>query len=158
MSNPETTVFAAAGGAEALRHLVNEFYLKVGSDPDLSPIFPDDLTEIREKQYMFLTQFFGGPALYSQAYGAPMLRARHMHFAVTPTRVDAWLRCMSEALDETGFTGELRDFMFERMTLTAHHMLNTPTNEEPLPQRPMLKVEAQAKSAKQTPETHEEEQ
>jgi len=141
-----------------MRHLVTTFYLKVASDPDLSPIFPEDFTEIREKQYMFLTQFFGGPALYSQAYGAPMLRARHMHFEVTPKRVEAWLRCMSEALDETGFMGELRDFMFERMTLTAHHMMNTPTDEDPLPQRPMLKVEARSRPAKQHAEANEEEQ
>lgn len=142
MSGAPTTVFEAAGGAEAFRKLVSAFYQRVAKDPDLSPIFPEDFTEIQQKQYSFLTQFFGGPALYSQTYGAPMLRARHMPFPVTKRRVEAWLRCMSEAMDETGFEGELRDFMFERLTLTAHHMMNTQEEGESDPRRPMLKVEA----------------
>ena len=142
MSNAPTTVYEAAGGTETFQKLVTAFYLRVAKDPDLSPLFPEDFTEIREKQYAFLTQFFGGPALYSRTYGAPMLRARHMPFPVTKRRVIAWLRCMSEAMDEIGLAGELRDFMFERLTLTAHHMMNTSEEGESDTRRPMLKVEA----------------
>lgn len=128
MSNPNPpvqTVYEMIGGGDTIRKLVDAFYKRVGQHPDLIPIFPDDLTETADKQYLFLTQFFGGPTLYSDQYGHPMLRARHMPFEVTPTRAKAWLGCMSEALDEIGLQGFVRDFMYDRLIQTAHHMVNT---------------------------------
>ena len=145
MSDSQVTVFDALGGTETIRQLVDAFYPKVAEDPDLRPLFPDDFTEIQEKQYQFLTQFFGGPPLYSQVHGAPMLRARHTPFEITPKRVQAWLRCMSEAIDEVGIDGGLREFMFERLTLTAHHMVNAHEEDgSSEARRPMLKVQARA--------------
>ena len=132
-----TTIYELAGGAKGFEALVTAFYECVSQNPDLSPLFPQDFTEIRQKQYEFLTQFFGGPALYSERRGAPMLRARHMPFPITPKRVEAWLGCMSQAMHTVGLDGQLRDFMFERLTLTAHHMMNTPEPGEELP-RPLL--------------------
>jgi len=116
-------------GPKTLERLVDVFYDLVAKDPDLSPIFPKDLTETKEKQRMFLTQFLGGPPLYSEQHGHPMLRARHMPFPVTPTRANAWLACMSKAMDEIGLDGEPRKAIFERLTLTAHHMVNTPDSK-----------------------------
>lgn len=113
------------GGAEALARLVDTFYDLVAKDPDLAPIFPEDFTEVKEKQYMFLTQFFGGPALYSQKYGHPMLRARHMPFPVTPKRAEAWLACMNKAIDVLDLDASVRKAVMDRLTLTAYHMINT---------------------------------
>ncbi len=114
------------GGAKTIRQLVEAFYPRVVEDPDLSPIFPEDINPVKEKQYLFLTQFFGGPPLYSDTHGHPMLRARHMPFPITPRRAQAWLRCMSEAMDEIGLEGPVREYMFQRLTMTAYHMVNRP--------------------------------
>lgn len=120
------TPYELVGGKEFIDKLVESFYSKVAKDPDLSPIFPKDLTETIRKQKQFLTQFFGGPTLYSDEHGHPMLRARHMKFEITPKRAMAWLKCMKEAMDEIGFEeGILREQMFSRLTFTAHHMINT---------------------------------
>lgn len=105
---------------------MDAFYTRVAADPDLAPIFPSDLTETRNRQYAFLTQFLGGPPLFSQKYGAPMLRARHLKHPVTTARARAWLRCMAAAMDEIGLQGPARDFIFARLTQTAAHMVNTP--------------------------------
>ncbi|PWK13443.1 globin [Tumebacillus permanentifrigoris] len=121
---PEKTVYELIGGAETIRKLVDAFYKRVGQHPDLIPIFPKDLDPVADKQYLFLTQFFGGPTLYSNEYGHPMLRARHMPFEITPTRAQAWLSCMTEALDEIGLDGPVRDFVYDRLTQTAYHMVN----------------------------------
>lgn len=121
-----TNLYEAIGGDETIRRLVNAFYARVAVDPDLTPIFPEDLTETTEKQRLFLTQFLGGPPLYTQQHGHPRMRARHLPFAITPTRRDAWLRNMAAAMDEIGLTGPERAEFFERLTLTAHHMENTP--------------------------------
>lgn len=123
--NNQQSIYEMIGGAETIRKLVDSFYSKVAQHPKLKPIFPDDLTETANKQYLFLTQFFGGPTLYSVKYGHPMLRARHMPFEITPTRAKAWLGCMKETLDELEMDSFVRDFLMERFKQTAFHMVNT---------------------------------
>lgn len=115
-------------GKESLSKLVETFYAKVHVHPLLKPIFPDDLTETIRKQKQFLTQYLGGPQEYSAEHGHPMLRARHLPFEITEDRAKAWLQCMSEAMDEIGLQGDLREYIFHRLALTAEHMINTPTS------------------------------
>ncbi len=118
-------------GAEKLSDLIDSFYSKVAKNPKLKPIFPDDFTETARKQKQFQTQYLGGPDLYTQEHGHPMLRARHMGFAVTPERAQAWLECMHEAMDEVGLEGKFREVFYKRLVLTAHHMINAEDpNEE----------------------------
>ncbi|RPF52115.1 globin [Aquisalibacillus elongatus] len=125
MAYQQGNIYEAIGGAEAVDRLVEAFYKRVGQHPDLIPIFPDDLTETARKQKQFLTQFFGGPPLYIQEHGHPMLRARHMPFPITPTRRDAWLECMAGALEEAEIEEPYKSSIFERLTMTANHMMNT---------------------------------
>lgn len=115
-------------GAEKLSELIDLFYSKVAVHSDLYPIFPDDLTETVRKQKQFMTQYLGGPNLYSDEHGHPMMRARHMPFPITPTRAKAWLACMSEAMDEVELEPKFRDFYFRRLELTANHMVNKGDN------------------------------
>ncbi|TMW72937.1 globin [Alteribacter natronophilus] len=112
-------------GEQTLDRLVDAFYTNVALDPELAPLFPDDLTETARKQKQFLTQFLGGPPAYSEEHGHPMLRARHMPFPITPSRAEAWLRCMDEAMDETELEEPFRSAFMERLTQTARHMINT---------------------------------
>ena len=130
MTNYEGTVYDAIGGSATIHLLVEAFYERVGNHPDLAPIFPDDLTETARKQKQFLSQFLGGPAYYTEEHGHPMLRARHLPFEITPTRKDAWLSCMREALEEAGVEEPYRSAIFERLTYTAHHMMNTPEDRK----------------------------
>ncbi|TBL73996.1 globin [Paenibacillus thalictri] len=125
MERQYETIYEAIGGAPVLRKLVEAFYPKVQAHPLLGPLFPDNIMPVMEKQYMFLTQFFGGPSLYSDQYGHPMMRARHMPFPITPERAEAWLSCMSKALEEVGLEPQLRQFVLERLKGPAHHFVNT---------------------------------
>ena len=63
------------GGEHTISKLVDAFYARVAQHPDLAPIFPDDLTETARKQKQFLTQYLGGPPLYTEEHGHPMMRA-----------------------------------------------------------------------------------
>jgi len=126
MSGDHISPFEAIGGEKGITALVDTFYSYVSRHPDLSPIFPNDLTETARKQKQFLTQYLGGPNLYTEEHGHPMLRARHLPFPITPKRAKAWISCMERAMDDTGIRGPIRDFVFERLTLTANHMINTP--------------------------------
>lgn len=117
-------------GAERLSQLIDAFYARVAKHPKLKPIFPDDLSETARKQKQFMTQYLGGPNLYSNEHGHPMMKARHSPFPITPTRAQAWLECMSEAMDEVELTGKFRETFYQRLVLTAHHMVNQPDEEE----------------------------
>ncbi|CAG5076712.1 Hemoglobin [Thermobacillus xylanilyticus] len=119
------TLYDAIGGAPVLRRIVETFYPKVQAHPLLGPLFPEDIRPVMEKQFMFLSQFFGGPPLYSEAYGHPMMRARHLPFPITRERADAWLDCMRRALEEVGLAPELRAMMLERLSGPAYHFVNT---------------------------------
>ncbi|HLR10942.1 MAG TPA: globin [Sporosarcina sp.] len=116
-------------GAEKLSDLIDIFYSKVAEHPDLYPIFPDDLTETARKQKQFQTQFLGGPNLFSEEHGHPMMKARHMPFPITPKRAEAWLACMKEAMEEIELDEKFKDLYFKRLSLTARHMVNKEEEE-----------------------------
>lgn len=124
MNNEKLSPFEEIGGTEMIDQLVTAFYKRVAKHPDLAPIFPKDLTETARKQKQFLTQFLGGPPLYNEEHGHPMLRARHLKFPIGPIQAEAWLSCMSLAMDEVDMPEDWREGIFRRLTLTAHHMVN----------------------------------
>lgn len=126
--NQYNTIYEAIGGAETVRRMVEAFYPKVQQNELLGPLFPQDIDPVMDKQYQFLTQFLGGPSLYSDAYGHPMMRARHLPFPITPERAEAWLGCMRSALVEIGMPAELRDLLIDRLSGPAHHFVNTPAD------------------------------
>jgi hemoglobin len=117
-------------GAEKIDELVNHFYPKVYADPDLAPLFKGDMEEIKRKQKLFLPQFLGGPPLYSQEFGSPMMKLRHMPFEITPKRAECWLRCMKEAFQEVGLDKHpAGEAFYERLTRVAAIMVNTEDEE-----------------------------
>jgi len=95
----DDTVYAALGEA-TFRALADAFYRRVESDPALRAVFPPDLSQAAEKQALFLIQYFGGPNTYSEKYGAPMLRMRHLPFAIDRAARDRWLEHMLAAIQE----------------------------------------------------------
>ena len=52
MDNTQPNVFDMVGGEPTFRKLVDVFYAKVEADPDLRPLFPDDLEPGKHWQYL----------------------------------------------------------------------------------------------------------
>jgi hemoglobin len=119
------SIYEKIGGDKTIRQLVEAFYPRVQAHPLLRPLFPADLTETMDKQYYFLSQFFGGPPLYTEKRGHPMLRARHLSFPIDQQTADAWLSCMAAALQDIGIREDIQKEMWERLVLTAYHMINS---------------------------------
>ena len=115
------------GGEETIKRIVEAFYPIVLRHPEIASLFPQDIEPVMEKQMLFLTQFFGGPALYSDQYGHPMMRARHMSIEITDTRAKAWLACMEQAMREIGLEEELIHVLIERLSGPAYHFVNKTT-------------------------------
>jgi hemoglobin len=111
------SIYEMVGGDTTFQKLVDIFYNKVEHDDILRSMFPADLEPGKHWQFLFLTQFFGGPARYQQERGHPRLRMRHMPFPITQIARDRWLAHMLAAIDEAGIVdparAEMRDY-FER--------------------------------------------
>lgn len=122
---PGRSLYEMIGGEQTIRTIVELFYPKVQAHPEIGHLFPEDIEPVMEKQFMFLSQFFGGPSLFSDAYGHPMMRARHMPFPITVERADAWLDCMRRALAETELDPELQKIVLERLKGPAYHFVNS---------------------------------
>jgi len=123
----EHTPFAAIGGEDRVRALVDAFYDRMDRDPRFAAIralHKPDLSEARRKLFMFLCGWLGGPPLYVERYGHPRLRARHAPFSIGETERDLWLTCMSEAMDSQAIAGDLRAFLEARFRHVATFMMN----------------------------------
>ncbi|HHO5438064.1 TPA: truncated hemoglobin YjbI [Staphylococcus aureus] len=112
-------------GKEALYDMIDYFYTLVEKDERLNHLFPGDFAETSRKQKQFLTQFLGGPNIYTEEHGHPMLRKRHMDFTITEFERDAWLENMQTAINRAAFPQGVGDYLFERLRLTANHMVNS---------------------------------
>ena len=112
-------------GQKALYQMIDHFYQLVEKDSRINHLFPGDFKETSRKQKQFLTQFLGGPDLYTQEHGHPMLKRRHMEFTISEYERDAWLENMHTAIQHAELPAGVGDYLFERLRLTAHHMVNS---------------------------------
>ena len=132
MRNDEGSPFEMIGGEAAVRGLVDRFYDLMDSEPEarvIRTMHPASLDTSREKLRLFLTGWLGGPPVYVERFGPPMLRARHLPFPIGEPERDAWLACMDRALDEQEMPSELRDFLRDRFAAMADHMRNRDGDE-----------------------------
>ncbi len=115
------------GGAEKIRELVEAFYDTMETDPKAAPIrayHAKDLTEAREKLFMFLVGWTGGPQLYIERYGHPRLRQRHMPFAIGENERDQWMYCMICAMQKMKLDESLMQKLAEQLYGVADFMRN----------------------------------
>lgn len=97
------TIYEQIGGEEVIRKLVDRFYDLMDSLPEargIRSLHPESLDQSREKLFMFLVGWMGGPPLYVNKFGHPQLRARHLPFPIGESERDQWLRCINKSLDE----------------------------------------------------------
>jgi hemoglobin len=119
------TLYEAIGGEETFRRLVHRFYQEVAADPMLRRVYPaQDLGPAEEHLRMFLIQYWGGPATYSELRGHPRLRMRHARFAIGEAERDAWLRHMRTALDELELDPDHDAQLWEYLTMAASSLVN----------------------------------
>ena len=129
MSSPALTPYDQIGGDPAVRQLVDRFYDLMDSAPEATNVralHAASLKASREKLYMFLTGWLGGPQLYVEKHGHPRLRQRHFPFAIATRERDEWLWCMDRAMDEQPMPAELHAMLKEKLHALADHMRNRP--------------------------------
>lgn len=103
-SDVAISMFERIGGSATIDLLVDRFYQRMDALPEAKVIramHADDLTSITHVLKRYLTEWTGGPRLYSVEKGHPRLRQRHIGFAIGDAERDAWMICMRGALEET---------------------------------------------------------
>lgn len=117
----ERTPYDMIGGEAGVKALVDRFYDRMESDPGAAAVramHAPDLTPMRQRLFEFLSGWFGGPPLYYDRPDAKCIMHAHAPFAIGEAERDAWLACMSAALDEAGLAvneRKLFDDAFYRM-------------------------------------------
>src|ERR671921_817682 len=124
MSANPATHYELMGGDAAVRRLVDRFYDLMDTAPEAATIrklHARELKASREKLYMFLTGWTGGPPVYVEQRGHPRLRMRHFPFSIGAKERDEWLWCMDRALDEHPLPDSLREQLREKLHGLADH-------------------------------------
>ncbi len=127
MENTTSTTYEKIGGEAVVGKLCDRFYELMDTTPQFSELramHPESLQGSRDKLYMFLSGWFGGPDLFVEKFGHPRLRARHMPFAIGTKERDQWVACMVLAMEDVGISEDIRKVLLNNFFNTADFMRN----------------------------------
>ena len=124
---PSKEIYAAMGEENVFRMLA-DFYAELEKS-SIRGMFPEDMRAASERSAAFFVGVFGGPPLFLQRYGNPMMRARHARFPIDPAARQLWLDCFEKVLEgaETkyAFPGEHLAGFREFLSGFSMWMVNT---------------------------------
>ncbi len=129
MTSKAPSHFDLLGGEAGVRRLVDRFYDLMDSAPEATNVralHAASLKQSREKLYLYLMGWTGGPPTYVERYGHPRLRQRHMPFAIGARERDEWLWCMQRSLAQHELPDDTRAYLWQRLRELADHMRNQP--------------------------------
>ncbi|MDB2705109.1 group II truncated hemoglobin [Pseudomonadota bacterium] len=126
------TPYERIGGESAVRKLCQTFYQVMCETPQtelIRAMHPEEIGLSEEKLYLFLTGWLGGPPIYTDKYGHPRLRKRHMPFPIGIEERDQWLYCMAQALKAMDLEELFSQQLMASFVQTADFMRNKPNEE-----------------------------
>lgn len=129
-THPASTPFELIGGEPQVKALVERFYDLMDLEPSyiqLRAAHGNTLQGARDKLFWFLCGWLGGPAHYTERFGHPRLRMRHMPFSIGMVERDQWLACMDQAMQETQIDPVMREQLNASYFKTADWMRNQNT-------------------------------
>lgn len=124
VTNPH---YLLIGGEAGIRRLVERFYALMDTLPEaraIRALHQPDLSHAKERLFMFLSGWLGGPPLYAERFGHPRLRQKHLPFPIGEAERDAWMLCMTRALEELVPDDNFRAQLTQAFFKTADFMRN----------------------------------
>ena len=119
--------FELVGGQAAVDRIVEEFYRRMEVEPAarvIRALHPSDLSGSKATLKRYLAEWLGGPAAYSKERGHPRLRMRHAPFRIGTAERDAWMQCMTGAMEQVVGSARLRDLLLQLMYRIADSLRN----------------------------------
>jgi len=130
IAGPNPEIYAAMGKDNIYR-MIEDLYRELGASP-IRPMFPPDLAASSRKSAAFFVQLLGGPQEYSERFGPPRMRARHLAFTITPSAREAWLACfervLGRAVEDYAFPADHLSSFREFLRRFSQWMVNTAEN------------------------------
>ncbi len=99
VSPPSRDIYGRMGEAN-IYLMMADFYGEL-EQSTIRGMFPEDMEEASRKSAKFFIGILGGPPLYQMEYGSPMMRGRHMPFAIDEVARQVWLDCFMRTLDHS---------------------------------------------------------
>jgi hemoglobin len=127
------TPYDLIGGEQAILSLVDRFYFYMDILPEAQGIramHQRNLASAKDKLFKYLSGWLGGPNLFIEEFGHPMLRARHLRFAIGESERDQWMLCMNKALEEMTMDPRLKTNIQNALQQLATHMINQEPEQE----------------------------
>lgn len=124
---PVRSHFDTIGGQPVVDRIVDEFYRRMDVLPEAAGIralHPPDLRDTKVVLKKYLGEWLGGPKLYSEERGHPRLRMRHLPFPIGAAERDAWMLCMTGAMEAVVTSEELRAQLLQQLFKLADWMRN----------------------------------
>ncbi|MDF2187909.1 group II truncated hemoglobin [Paraflavitalea sp. CAU 1676] len=108
MKKPIPTLYEWAGGREKLEQLTERFYAKVQADEKLSEVFRHMSPAHAQHVAHFISEVFGGGALYTEGDGGSHAKMVHHHVGkmLTEELRKRWLNLLLETADEIGLAND----------------------------------------------------
>jgi hemoglobin len=107
-SGPSREIYPRMGEANIFK-MMKDFYQELEKS-SLRPLFPADMAAASQRSAAFFVGLLGGPPLYHQRYGPPMMRARHLGFLIDEAARQEWLACfdrvLAQAVEKYSFPAE----------------------------------------------------
>jgi hemoglobin len=85
-------------GSDGVFGMLEAFYTEIG-ESEIRDLFPEDLVAGSRRSAAFYVQVFGGPPIYNNQFGNPMMRRRHFPFEIDEHKRLVWLACFNRVVD-----------------------------------------------------------
>jgi hemoglobin len=85
-------------GEDNIFQMIEDLYRELETS-SIRDMFPTDMVAASRRSAAFFVGLLGGPPLYHERYGSPMLRARHLPFPIDEQARQEWLACFDRVLE-----------------------------------------------------------
>ena len=85
-------------GEEGIFGMLSAFYQELENSP-IRSMFGEDMQAASRRSAAFYVQLLGGPPMYNQKYGNPMMRRRHFPFEIDEASRQVWRDCFYRVLE-----------------------------------------------------------
>jgi len=118
-------------GEDNIFRMLQDFYAVLESS-EIRHLFPADMVAASKKSGAFFVFLLGGPPLYHERHGPPMMRQRHLAFVIDEAARQVWLGCFKEVLKDAdqkyGFPAEHLEEFWVFLERFSAWMVNTKSN------------------------------